>query len=449
MKKKLLKMLGILSTVLLLAGCTRNNQNPGPFPQTTDGSPVLSGTETESLGNTVNLTAGKTATDADEALPSEKESAALSNASLKLLNTVLQNNEDQNANILLSPVSIDFAMGMTENGADGNTLSQMEETVNGGIKVNQMNPIMKHLSSRFINAREVKWNVANSIWYKNDGTGVPKEQFLNATIGYYDSELFAAPFDETTLTDINNWVDSNTDHMIPEILDVIPVNVEMYLVNAIAFDGEWAEEYEEDHVLENRFFTNLDGTTTNVTMLSSKEHGYFELGDGKGFIKPYKGGEYSFVGIMPNEGVTPEDYIAKLADKNLDFSNAIRNSENIDVNVSIPEFSNDYGIELSDTYKKMGMTDPFGEAASFENMMEDANGAAVPLYIGRILHKTHIDVDRKGTKAAAATVVEMRYKGIAPVEETKSVILDKPFVYAIVENETGLPVFIGCQNCME
>ena len=96
------------------------------------------------------------------------------------------------------------------------------------------------------------------------------------------------------------------------------------------------------------------------------------------------------------------------------------------------------------------MDNPFDPAqANFHEMMETTDGSPAAIWIGRILHKTNIEVDRKGTKAAAATVVEMRAKNAVVMDETKYVILNRPFVYAIVENETGLPVFIGCQNSME
>ena len=118
--------------------------------------------------------------------------------------------------------------------------------------------------------------------------------------------------------------------------------------------------------------------------------------------------------------------------------------------VQIPEFSNDFDIELSDTYKALGMNLPFSERdADFSEMMEAVGGGPSSIWIGRIIHKTHIDVDRKGTRAAAATVVEMKFRNAIEIDETKRICLDRPFVYAIVENETGMPVFIGCQNSME
>ena len=111
----------------------------------------------------------------------------------------------------------------------------------------------------------------------------------------------------------------------------------------------------------------------------------------------------------------------------------------------------DYDVNLHEVYKNMGMDIPFDEErADFREMLEPASGEPYDVWIGRILHKTHIEVDRKGTKAAAATVVEMDAvcTSVSVAPEPKVIILDRPFVYAIVENETGPPFLIGCQNTM-
>ena len=448
MRKKILRMLGILSAVMLLAGCTQIG-NTRPTSEVSDGTNPLAVEEpTKVSGDSVNLTEGRTGVDAEEALPTDAETASLSDASLALFEEVMAEKEGEN--VLLSPISIDFALGMTENGAAGDTLSQMENIVNGGIKIDQLNPLMKHLSNRFMNADDVKWNIANSIWFKNDGKFAMKDHFLDQAVGFYNADVFLAPFDEQTLADINLWVNDETNGMIPEILDSIHPNAKMYLVNAIAFEGEWMEQYEDDKIYEDREFSNLDGSTSKITMMGSKENRYFTIADGQGFVKPYKGGEYSFVGILPAENESPEELIAKINNSKIDFAKTVREADYTEVTVQIPEFTNDFGIELNDTYIELGMDNPFDPAqANFHEMMETTDGSPAAIWIGRILHKTHIEVDRKGTKAAAATVVEMRTKNAVMMDESKYVILNRPFVYAIVENETGLPVFIGCQNSMK
>ena len=443
MKKKLLQMTAVLSAALMLTGCTfgRTNNNPGPDPQ-----PISSQTQNTNKPSTigqgsVSLTAGKQGGMVVSTVPTDEQMTLISEAGTGLLAEITT---DGNENVLLSPVSILMALGMTENGACGDTLSQMESIANGGIKVEQMNTVMAYLREKMNESPDVKWNVANSVWLKDmDGLELDPE-FAETVIAHYRAEVWKSNFDQGTVDDINSWVNMNTDGMIDEVINNISPNTMMYLINAISFDGEWEEQYEDDKIKEGFDFANADGSTSSVTMLSSKENKYFTLGDGEGFVKPYKGGEFSFVGILPKEGESTSEYLSKI--RNLDLAKAVREARDEEVRVKIPEFENDYGTNLAETYNNMGMTEPFGMNADFSDMLVSGGDT---IRIGSIIHKTHIEVDRKGTRAAAVTAVEMRVKGAMVEEMPKSIVLDRPFVYAIVDNATGIPVFLGCQNSMK
>lgn len=353
---------------------------------------------------------------------------------------------DVNENILISPTSLVMALGMTENGALGETLAQMEDVVNGGLSVEEADPILRALYLKMNSSQSVEWNNANSIWFKDDGTIGLKEEFVSKATYFFGAELFKASFDEGTLKDINQWVSDQTKERIPKILDSISPDACTYLINAISFDAKWADKYQETSVHEHEKFTNADGSSCDVTMLTSKEERYFEFGEALGFIKPYEGYEYSFVGILPNEGTKISEYISWLGENAQGFAEAVRNSDYADVYVTMPEFTTEYGTEMSAVLKNMGMTDAFDPAkADFGNMV----GADYPVAIDRVIHKTFINVDRSGTQAAAVTAVEMRVYAVAPMEKQVTIDLNRPFIYAIVDNETGLPMFIGCINTLE
>ena len=446
MKKKIVRMTAILMSAMMLTGFTGciNPLNIDPS------DPILEQQKPESYETVtekaVNLTDGKVTDDITVILPEEAYVSKLSTASMDLFAQILAD-EGKNSNVLISPLSIMMALGMTENGAANNTLAQMEQYVNGGIDVETMNAVMAFYKNKMNASEAVSWNVANSLWIKDNGQILPKEKFLVNTASYYGAEAYKAPFSEQTLKEINAWVNKNTNEMIPEILDEINPNSFMYLVNAIAFEGQWEEQFSDNAVREDMDFTNADGSVSKVTMLQHGEDCYFELEGGIGFVKPYAGGEYSFVGILPKEGESTAEYIAKIAKNKDDFAAAVKNPKTGDVVIRLPEFTNDYGTDLKNAYSKLGMNEPFSNGADFTNMLENGGSEA---YIGKIIHKTHIEVDRKGTKAAAATIVDMRVKGaIMMPDEVIYIYLDKPFVYAIVDNETGLPVFIGCQNSMK
>ncbi len=376
--------------------------------------------------------------------------SALSIAGTKLFaNTAAAAGADQN--VCISPVSVELAFGMAESGAGGNTLSQIEAVVGGGTAIDEMSPLLYDLSTRMKNAPDVDWNVANSIWLKDEGIYELIPEFASKASSWYYAQVWKAPFNDTTLNDINGWVDHETRGMIPNILDKISDEARMYIINALAFEAEWLNEYEDRQIYDDMDFTNADGSISKVTMLHSGESHYFELNGGTGFLRDYKGGQYSFMGLLPGEGIDLDDYIKDLADSNADISDAIRYKKNGNVVVEIPEFTFDYNVEMSAILQSMGMTDAFDpELADFNNMLSKQNGDPHPVCINSVIHKTHIEVDRKGTRAAAATAIEMTDGCTAVAEpiEYIYVILDRPFIYGIIDNETGLPIFLGCVNQM-
>ena len=347
-------------------------------------------------------------------------------------------------NVMVSPESVMMALGMTANGAKGETLSQME-TALGGMGIADINTAMQYRMNRFNASDKVKFNVGNSVWVRDDAGRIQIAQdFCDNVKRIYNADTFLAPFDNTTLDDINGWVNSNTDGMIPQILDEIPPDAVAYLINAMAFEGEWAEKYEDSQIFEDDTFTNSKGEKETVSMMYSSEDNYFEDENTTGFIKYYSGDEYAFMAMLPSEGTDLADYVSDMDGEKL---SKLWSSASGDVNVCIPEFSFDYSNELSDELKAMGMEAPFGDGADFSAMAETSSGA---LYIDKVIHKTHIEVDREGTKAAAATAVQMVDECcIAETEEPKTVYLNRPFAYAIIDTESGTPIFIGAVNTVK
>ena len=346
-------------------------------------------------------------------------------------------------NILISPESVLSALAMTANGANGQTLVEMEEVLCGGMEIQSFNEYMYTYHNRLTATKDVTFHIANSIWLKDEPELQVKEDFLQTDRNYYNADVFQANFDTNTVADINQWVDANTNGMIPQLLTEIPEGVELYLINALAFEGEWENSYEEKQVNEAGIFTDYLGNEETVTMLRSTETQYIAGEHVTGFVKNYKGGDYAFLALLPEEGIRVEDYITSLNGE--DFLALYDNRMYQDVLVEIPEFTYDYDTELKDSLSAMGIEAAFEPRADFSNMAETS------LYISRVLHKTHIQVDRAGTKAAAVTAVEMSKTSDVEMDVTEppKVYLNRPFVYAIVDTETGLPVFLGAVNTIE
>ncbi len=345
--------------------------------------------------------------------------------------------ETTSENTLVSPLSVLYALAMAENGADGETLAQMEQAT--GMSVEELTETLQaylQLSSSY----DGPLSLANSVWMRDsDGLSV-EDAFLEACGGRLGAQVFSAPFDDSTVADVNAWISEKTHEMIPEMLSRLSDQAQLLLANALAFEGTWEEPFDSALVTPDTF-TREDGTEQDVDMMHSTESSYFESDLATGFAKPYEDHDYLFVGLLPNKGVTVAELLEGLDGEGLGALLAPR--ENTVVRASLPKFTSSYDIELSGALRTLGVTDAFdASAADFSRMGSSDAGA---LFIGSVLHKTFIDVDEEGTRAAAATVTAMD-GGAAAIEEepeVKEVVLDRPFVYLIVDAHTMTPVFTG------
>jgi len=369
----------------------------------------------------------------------EATNTALADFSLQLLEENMSVRDESNTNILISPASVLTALGMTSFGAKGETLSQME-TVFG------VSSATLHVyNNKYLDKLSDEVKMANSIWFTNDECVTVKEAFLQFNEEFYGAELYETAFNSATLLSINDWVSKKTDGMIQNILDKIPPNAVMYLINALVFESEWEEKYDTTQIWRNAEFTTAAGEKQTVDMMRSDESLYLADEAAKGFIKYYKDRNYAFAALLPNEGVSVEEYVNSLSGERL--QNLLSNPQKVMVNASMPQFSYEYNVEMSELLKEMGMMDAFDESkADFSNMVTSTRGN---VYITRVLHKTFIEVSPAGTKAGAATVVEATDEGMGFYDESHEVRLDRPFLYMIIDCENNQPVFIGVVNSVE
>lgn len=361
-----------------------------------------------------------------------KKAKTSNEAYLDLSAKLFKESLDENENTLISPFSIFYAMAMTANGARGKTLKEFEKKV-FGMKLSALNAFSKNSAKT---GKELQ--LANGIWFKDDEDVKTREDFLKKMKKLYASEVKEAPFTEATLKDINSWVEKKTKGMIPEILDEIKKDAIMYLVNALAFEAEWEEGYQEYDQIDDSF-TDYKGEKKEVTMMRSRENIFVSDKEAKGFIKPYKDSDYAFLCLVPNEGVDVLSYAKSLSGKKME--NLLKNQERKSVEAGLPKFKSGFDIELSNVFKKLGLKAAFSNKADFRKMVD----AKVPVGISRILHKTFIEVDGLGTKAGAATVVEMMKLTAVIEEKPETVIANRPFIYMIIDEKAGLPIFIGTE----
>ncbi|MBO4748625.1 MAG: serpin family protein [Clostridiales bacterium] len=343
----------------------------------------------------------------------------------------------QGKNVMISSDSILFALEMAAAGANGETLDQMLMTMIPGASNEEAFRFavdrMKHLQSEEL-------SVANSAWVNQVLDGVVYDDYLNYVKNNFDAEVQMVPFDDKLVDTINGWVCEKTDGMIKQLIDHVNPDAMMFLINAITFDAKWAEPFEESSVKPGEF-TLSDGTKQEVTFLHGKSDALYLHNDkAQGIAKSYEGGKYAFITILPDdEKADINDFMADFTpDEYWEFWDSRSEQGDYTLIYKFPEFESEYTTSLKDALKDMGMPLAFDmDHADFSNM------SPARLYIYNVIHKTYISVTPSGTRAAAVTMVEMDGLTAMLEEEYRYVMCDRPFAYAIVDTETGLPVFLG------
>lgn len=358
--------------------------------------------------------------------------AAVTDFAVRLFKASMEDGE----NTLISPLSVLVALSITANGADNETLTQMQSVL--GMPISELNTWIHSYMENLPEEEKYKLSLANSIWFTDDERFTVNQDFLQTNADYYGADIYRAAFNDATCKEINKWAEDKTDGMIKNILDEIPPEAVMYLINALAFDAEWQDIYNE-YAISKEQFTTENGIKQIVDMMRSEESVYLEDKKATGFIKYYKDRKYAFAALLPNEGVSVFEYVATLDGEHL--NNLLTNAKPATVYTSIPKFETEYDVEMSDILCDMGMPNAFSGAMADFNKL--GHSTAGNIFISRVIHKTFISVDERGTKAGAATVVEAVDECAPVIIDPKQVFLDRPFVYMLIDCETNLPFFIG------
>ena len=330
-------------------------------------------------------------------------------------------------NIVFSPCSILMLLGVCAASSAGASRDEILRAVAGDASFGALQDALAQLRSDLTESGTLLSSTAVCVRRDiRDRVPARYEAMLDVV---YGGRIFTG---ENVAETVNAWVRENTLGMIDGIADDSMRNMPACLLNAAAFEAEWESAYRTDQIRKDRF-TNADGSVTQAEMLNSKESRYVENGAYTGFVKPYKGREFSYMALLPREAGA-EALTGALA--SLDFPGLFRSAERTDVLVTMPEFRYSFSQDLTPLCGGMGIRTAFSANADFSPLSD------VPLTIGSVLHRAFIQVDRKGTRAAAVTAALMLRSSARP-RSPRVVRLDRPFVFAVVHNETGLPVFCG------
>ena len=442
-------LIGLLLSLYLLALTACGAAVPQESSKVPSSAPETAGTEAapkpsveESAGLSEQETAAPSGTQTayePGSAQAKKTDAAFREAYLGLAAKLFRTQyaeQDPKASSLVSPLSILIALTMTANGAKEGTLAEMTALLGGNqIDLEALNQYILGYIKSLPSADKARLALADAIWVNDIADFSVLPAFLQKNRDYFNAEVYKAPFGPKTLDELNSWVEKNTDGMIKKILDELSDDARMVLINALCFDAKWAEPFYEDYVHEQTFRA-ADGREQPVPMMHGSVYSYLKDQNTAGFVKSYEGGTYGFAALLPEEGIPIDDYIASLSAEKLKALLGSESSEK--VNIGLPKFSYDCSWLMNDALRELGMPQAFDPAAAdFRGMSEDTR-----LYISKVIHKTHIEVAEEGTRAAAVTAVVMDKSASIPTE-VKTVVLDRPFVYMIIDMENRLPVFIG------
>ena len=349
-------------------------------------------------------------------------------------------------NFCISPFSASICLGMVLNGAKGNTYSEIQKVLGfEGFSNEAINAYAKTLQTELPKLDNyTAFANANSIWLKNDIKVL--SSFVDVNKDAYAAEVKSVPFNSETLKQINDWCSEKTNKLIPTMLDNLDENMRACLINAIYFKGPWESKFDESSTKKMSFFT-ADGNEKLVSTMNQTSRLRSYLGDDVTVLElPYGNEAFSMIFFMPkNSSTTSLNELMAHLDAT-QWNSWISKLTYGETELSLPTFklaSNQ--MDLVGTFQKLGILDAFNiDKADFTNLCSGS------LCINKLLQKTYIDVNEKGTEAAAVTLTGL-CTSVGPSGETPRIIkFSHPFGFVLRETSTGTILFAGkCGNPMK
>ena len=410
MKKRLIKLIALAMCAAMLTGCAAS-------------------------GGVKNLTDGVNA--ADVTLPEVTDYTMIGDLGAGLMQYAAAQEAE---NPVLSPLSAYLCLAMLMPGANENTKAEFEKIL--GADWDYVSALAADIAAQLEKTGgSTKLDLANSIW-TDDDKAVIEEEWLKTVKAYFGPDIYSADLpSDGALKAINKWVNDKTNGMIPKLHDEnYDKDTIMVLLNALYMKADWAHKFDAESTYD-REFTKADGSAVTVPFMNMYEayESYIKTEDAEGIMLPYDDGRLAFIALKPDSG-DARGYAASLTGAKLKELIAAAKADTF-VTVNMPKFSTGYSVYLTDALKAMGMTD------AFDPFLADLSGAGRgvdgPLYISYVFQRVKVDVDEEGTEAAAVTEIATAEGCALPAEEPIVLTFDKPFVYAIVDTETGVPLFAG------
>ena len=358
---------------------------------------------------------------------------AANDFSFALLGTVTDSQKTDNT--FISPLSASFALGMTMNGANGQTYDEMQSALQlRGLSQPEINAGYKSLLELLLSLDpSVQMKVANSIWYRNTFTF--HQTFFDTTKKYFNAEVKGLNFGDAvgSLSAINGWVSTVTNDKIKKVLDNIAAADVMFLINAIYFKGNWRDKFDAAKTA-TATFTPQSGAAQSVPMMNRFDTmSYAEAAAYQAVDLPYGNTAFSMTVLLPKAGQDVNAVATGLSAASWKtLTSSFRGSS---VNLTLPKLKLEYARVLTGDLKALGMVTPFNGGLADFSRMTPGN-----VFISFVKQNSFVDINEEGTEAAAVTVVGIRQTS-APLSVTMRV--DRPYIFIIRERLSGTVLFMG------
>ena len=348
---------------------------------------------------------------------------------------------DNKGNVMISPASVYLALAMTMNGADGETKAAMLKVLaEQGLTVDMINQASRDWMTLLSpTGSRTTLQIANSIWFDQNFT--PYQPFLQSNADHFGANAYKLDFkDSSSPAVINAWVKQATNGTIDQIVGSIDQAVVMYLINAIYFKSDWQTPFAKNDT-RNQTFNTPNGAIETPFLHRTGPMGYFAGHDATGVALPYDDGQFAYFALLPDGQVTPRDWLAKQDQAALfdTIAGMMAQQTDISVELAMPKFESRYEDSLLNELTQLGMGIAFDPNQADFSQMNALH--TKDLYISEVKHKTFVQVDEKGTEAAAVTSVEVSLTSM-PMSD-RQLTFDRPFLYGIMDVKTGVPIFVG------
>lgn len=351
---------------------------------------------------------------------------------------LLRHSREEGKNALLSPLSAALALGMTANGAGGDTLREFEALF--GMDADTLNSLCANMTRDYTSlGGSTEANIVNSLWC--DPALTMDDLFAARCRQIYGAELFYAELQKQSTVDaVNDWVKEATRGLIPKTVENFPDEAVLALVNALYLKNKFQRPFEEPHSEWTMDFQNADSSVSHPRGMSNgtRNELYLAHENGQGVVLPYDDGRLGLLLMLPDEGVSLTDYLAAWDGSTI--ASLLENKQERLVSLSVPKYELEWDGSLAQPLQAMGLTGAFDVDKADFTAMGTADG---PLYIGDVIHKTVLKVNEEGTEAAAVTMVMMDCGAAMPPDDLVVLRFDRPFVCGIVDLENGAPLFLG------